>query len=160
MTTNTNLEIFYNVAGVVLWLTAIPALWISGRIIQRNPIREDRLTQLFLWLVLGGFFRIPLVDLLSELANLIAQTIPSDPNGELSIRIGVTGIAVKLLIYAFAIYYAQRIIAKQNIPFLKELTLSSLERGFIVLGMAGLMYHLVGDLVGNFILVTFSGTGN
>jgi hypothetical protein len=154
---NTNLEIFYNIAVSILFLlTVLVALWVSGRIIRRNLVGADRSTQLFLWLVLGGFFRIPLVDLLSALGTLIAQTIPVDPSlSELSVRPDITVTIVKLLIYAFGIYFAQRVIAKHNIPFLRKLTLSSLERVFIVLGMAGLFNRLLGDLVGNFILITF-----
>src|SRR5215211_1258921 len=110
-TMNTNLEIFYNVfVSILFWLTALIALWISGRIIRRNLIRVDRSTQLFLWLVLGGFFRIPLVDLLSALGTLIAQTIPFTSGlSELSGRPDITVSIMKLLIYAFAIYYGQRV---------------------------------------------------
>lgn len=141
-------EVFYNVAGIVLWLTAIPALWIGRRILLKYPLTEDRSTYLFLWFVLGGFFRIPLVDILTDLANLIAQIIPSD---ELAVRTGLLRILVNLFIYAFAIYFGQKIIAKHDLP----LSLTSLERGFIVLGMAGLFHYLIADLIGNFILVTF-----
>jgi len=157
---NTNLEIFFNVVGTVLMLTAIPALWISGRILLRNLISKDRSTQLFLWLVLGGFFNIPLVDILSNPGNLIAQAIPSDQT-ELPVRIGTTSIILNLMIYAFAIYYGQRIIAKHNLPFMNELNLTSLERGFIVLGLAGLFNHAVRGIVINFILLAFTpGTIN
>jgi hypothetical protein len=158
---STNLEIFYNVAGIILWLTAFPALWVSGRIIRRNSITGDRSTHMFLWLVLGGFFRIPLVELLSILTNLIAQAIPPDLSvGDPSFRIGITGGIVKLSIYALGIYFAQRSIANQNVPFLNKLSLSAWEQRWMVLGMAGLLYQLVGDLVGNFILLTFAGTSS
>src|SRR5688500_172101 len=97
---NTNLEIFYNVAISFLFLlTALVALWVSGRIIRRNLVGVDRSTQLFLWLVLGGFFRIPLVDLLSALGTLIAQTIPFTSGlSEVSVRPNITVTIVKLLI--------------------------------------------------------------
>jgi len=155
---NTNLEIFYNVfVSILFLLTALVALWVSARIIRRNLIRADRSTQLFLWLVLGGFFRIPLVDLLSALGTLIAQTISFDPNlSELSARPDITISIVKLLIYALAIYYGQRVMAKQDLSFINELSLTSLERGWVVLGLAGLFNALIVDLIVNFILVTFS----
>jgi len=157
---NTNPEIFLNVVGTVLMLTAIPALWVSGRILLRNLRSKDRSTQLFLWLVLGGFFNIPLVDILSNPGNLIAQAIPSDQT-ELPVRIGTTSIILNLMIYAFAIFYGQRIIAKHNLPFMNELNLTSLERSFIVLGLAGLFNHAVRGIVINFILLVFTpGTIN
>src|SRR5688572_26284981 len=89
---STFLEIFYNVAVSILFLlTALVALWVSGRIIRRNLVGVNRSTRLFLWLVLGGFFRIPLIDLLSALGTLIAQTIPFTSDlSELSIRPDIT----------------------------------------------------------------------
>ena len=56
---NANLEFFFNLIGTMLMIAAIPALWVSGRILLRNPLVTDRSTQLFLWLVLGSFFHDP-----------------------------------------------------------------------------------------------------
>jgi len=59
-------ETLYSVESILIFLATIPALWISGRIILRNPISQDRSTRLFLWLALGGFFLIALVTPLQE----------------------------------------------------------------------------------------------
>ena len=161
---DTGSQILDSVVSIVIFLATIPALWISGRIILRNPISEDRSTRLFLWLVLGGFFLIPLVDLISYFRDLISLAIPSDQNvTEFPLFLGTTSwqlysaivIAMGIIIYSFAIYYGQKLIAKHGLPVMKELTLSSLEQGFIVLGLAGLFNHMIRGIVINFIWMRF-----
>ena len=76
--------------------------------------------------------------------------------GEVSVRTGITRILVNLTIYAFAIFFGQQVMARNDLPFVQELELTSLERLFIVLGMAALCKRLLGDLVGNFVLMSFS----
>ena len=46
--------------------------------------------------------------------------------------------------------------AKLGLLFIKELTLTSLERGFIVLGLAGLFNHAVRGILINLILMLFT----
>ena len=157
---NTNLEFFFNLVGTGLMIAAIPALWVSGRILLRNPITTDRVTQLFLWLVLGGFFTIPLVDILSDLGNLAIAAIQAD-QPDLAVRIGTTSILWNLIIYIVGIYLGLRVMARLGLPFIKELTLTPLERGFMVLGLAGLFNHAVSGILINLILLLFTpGTIN
>jgi hypothetical protein len=153
-------ETLYSVGSILIFLATIPALWISGRIILRNPISQDRSTRLFLWLALGGFFLIALVDLISLLRDVISLAIPSDQNATVfPLFLGTTSwqvyvaivIAMGIIIYSFAVYYGQQLILKQGLPVIKELTLSSLEQGFIVLGLAGLFNHMIRGIVLNFI---------
>jgi hypothetical protein len=154
-----NFQILDSVGGILIFLAAVPALWISGRIILKNPPGAHRM-QLFLWLVLGGFFLIPLVDLISYLRDLILLAIPSDQNAtNIPLFLGtsswliysVVAITMGVIVYSFAIYYGGRIIEKRQLPILKELTLNSLEKGFIILGMAGLFHQMIRGIVINFI---------
>jgi hypothetical protein len=73
---NAAVEILNFTASLLVFLAPIPALWISGRIILRNPIAADRSTRLFVWLVLGGFFLILLADLISYLAACRHPLLP------------------------------------------------------------------------------------
>jgi len=154
-----NFQILDSVGGILIFLAAVPALWIAGRIILKNPLGDHR-TQLFLWLVLGGFFLIPLVDLISYLRDLILLAIPSDQNAtNIPLFLGtsswliysVVAITMGVIVYSFAIYYGGRIIEKRQLPILKDLTLNSLEKGFIVLGIAGLFHQMIRGIVINFI---------
>jgi hypothetical protein len=156
---DTSLQILDSVAGILIFLAIVPALWIAGRIVLKNRLGDHR-TQLFLWLVLGGFFLIPLVDLISYLRDLISLAIPSDQNvtnfplflGTSSWLIySVIAITMGVIVYSFAIYYGGRIIENRRFPILKELTLNSLEKGFILLGVAGLFHQMIRGIVINFI---------
>lgn len=157
---NADLEFFFNLIGTALMIAAVPALWVSGRILLRNPIATDRVTQLFLWLVLGGFFTIPLFDIFSDLENLGIAAIQAD-QPDLPVRIGTTSIVWNLIIYVVGIYLGLRVMARLGLPFIKELTLTSVERGFTVLGLAGLFNHAVRGILINLILRIFTpGTIN
>jgi hypothetical protein len=139
---------------------AIPALWVSGRILLRNPIATDRVTQVFLWLVLGGFFTIPLVDILSNIGNLVIANLQAD-QPDLPVRIGTTSLMWNLIIYAVGIYLGQRAMTRLGVPFIKELALTPFERSFMVLGLAGLFNHAVSGILINLMLRVFTpGTIN
>lgn len=153
-------QILDSIVSIIIFLATIPALWVSGRIILRNPISGDHPLRLFLWLALGGFFLIPLVDLISYLRDLISLAFLSDQNlTEIPLFLGTTSwlqysaivIATGIIIYSFAIYYGRKLIAEHGFPVMKELALGSLEQGFIVLGLAGLFNHMIRGVVINFI---------
>jgi hypothetical protein len=156
---NANLQTLNSVASIVIFLAAIPALWISGRIILNNPV-GNRSTRMFFWLVLGGFFLIPLIDLITLIRDLISLAFPSEQIvtdfplflGNISWPLFlIIATAMNIIVYAFAIFYGRRILEKRELPFMKELTLNNLESGFVVLGFAGLLNQMIGGIVMNFI---------
>ena len=99
-------------------------------------------------------FNIPLVDILSDVGNLIAHAIQSN-QPELLVRIGIASIVWNLIVYAVGIYFGWWIMAKKEFTFYERVTLTSLERGFIVLGLAGLFNHAISAFVGNLLLLAF-----
>lgn len=161
---NTAFEIVDFLMSVLIFLALVPALWISGRIILRNAIAEARYTRLFLWLVLGGFFLIPLTDLIAYLGQWILLAVPSDQGTtpvflflgsttwlSYSILFTVTG----LIIYAVGIYYGRKVIAEGRLPVIKDLSLDALEQNFMVLGLAGLFSTMVRGVLLNFLSIRF-----
>jgi hypothetical protein len=152
-------QILDSVGSILIFLATIPALWVSGRIILKNPLGDHR-TQLFLWIALGGLLLIPLVDLISYLRDLILLAIPSDQSASnIPLFLGtsswliysVIAIIMGVIVYSFAIYYGGRILEKGRLPILKELTLTSLEKGFFIVGIAGLFHRMIRGIVINFI---------
>src|SRR5687768_5452202 len=138
-------EILNFVASILIFLALIPALWISGRIILRNLITADHRTRLFLWLVLGGFFLIPLADLISYFSSLLMLAVPLDQNTTpVVLFLGTTSwfthtrlfTTIGVSIYALGIYHGSKIIDEKRLPVIKDLALSSLEQHFMVLGLA------------------------
>lgn len=151
------------VASIFIFLAFIPALWICGRIILRNSMNEDHFTRLFLWLVLGGFFLVPLVDLISYLRGLFMLVIPSDSNtSEVYMFMGTTSLlfynilftAIGVITYSSGIYYGRKIVAEHRLPVIKELALSPLEQNFIGLGLAGLFSRMIRGILLNFVSIS------
>ena len=149
---NATFETLSFVASLLIFLALIPALWVSGRIILRNPLTENRPTRLFLWLVLAGFFLNPLQDLISYLAGLLMLAIPSDQRmTEVVLFLGTTSwlfytilfTVIGVITYSLGIYYGRKIIDERRLPVIKDLALSSLEQDFMVLGLAGLLHSMV-----------------
>src|SRR5688500_14596779 len=139
---NVAVEILNFVASIFIFLALVPALWISGRIILRNLITADHRTRLFLWLVLGGFFLIPLADLISYIHNLLILAMPSAQNTTpVVLFLGTTSLftytllftTIGVSIYALGIYHGRKIIDEKRLPVIKDLALSSLEQNFMVL---------------------------
>ena len=156
---NAAFEILSFVASILIFLALIPALWVSGRIILRNPLTENRPTRLFLWLVLAGFFLNPLQDLISYLAGLLMLAIPSDQRmTEVVLFLGTTSwlfytilfTVIGVITYSLGIYYGRKIIDERRLPVLKDLALSSLEQDFMVLGLAGLLHSMVTGILSRF----------
>ena len=153
---NATFETLSFVASILIFLALIPTLWVSGRIILRNPLTENRPTRLFLWLVLAGFFLNPLQDLISYLAGLLMLAIPSDQRmTEVVLFLGTTSwlfytilfTVIGVITYSLGIYYGRKIIDERRLPVIKDLALSSLEQDFMVLGLAGLLQTMVTGII-------------
>ena len=156
---NAAFEILTFIVSLLIFLALIPALWVSGRIILRNSIMVDRSTRLFLWLVLGGFFLIPLADLISYIHNLLMLAMPSAQNKTpVVLFLGTTSLftytllftTIGVIIYTLGSYYGRKIIDEKGLPVIKDLALSSLEQNFMVLGLAGLLHSIVMSIIRRF----------
>jgi hypothetical protein len=155
-----NFQPLDTIVSIAIFFAAIPALWVSGRLILRSRISGSHLSRLFLWLILGGFFLIPLVDLISYFRDIFQLLIPSNQNvTEFPLFLGKTSwllystiaIAMGIVVYSFAIYFGKRIITQHKLPVVEELHFSSLEQVFIVLGFAGLFNYMIKGIVVNFL---------
>jgi hypothetical protein len=131
-----NFQLVYSISNIIMFLAVIPALWVSGRIILRNPVLEERSISLFLWLVLGGFFLIPMIDVLAELRSLISFIVSPEENmGAIPIFLGTTSwllysiisLALTIFVYAVAIYYGRLLLAKHGLPVIEQLSLNNME---------------------------------
>jgi hypothetical protein len=156
---NAAVETLSFIASLFIFLALIPAVWISGRIVLRNPLTENRPTQLFLWLVLAGFFLIPLHDLISYLVSLLMLAMPSDQNtAPVVLFLGTTSwlfytilfTVIGVITYSLGIHYGRKIIDERRLPVIKDLALSSLEQDFMVLGLAGLLHSTVRGILSRF----------
>lgn len=161
-----NFQIVYSISNIIMFLVVIPALWVSGRIILRNPILEQRSISLFLWLALGGFFLIPMIDVLAELRSLISFIVSPEENmGAIPIFLGTTSwflysilsLALTIVVYAVAIYYGRLLLAKHGLPVIEQLSLNDMEQGFVVFGVAGLFNAMVHGIVMNFLWIGNTG---
>ncbi len=161
---NDSMQLISSVESAAIFLVTLPALWISGRIILRNYAVENRALQIFLWLTLGGLILTSLVDFIRYLSYVLYLIIPSaDKVGSASVFLGkapylyystitlVLGIAV----YGLALYYARKLVAQSKLPFIQGLQISKWEFGFVLLGIAGLVNHMVGGIIVNFVTIYF-----
>jgi len=159
---DTPFQIVNSVSNLILFLAIIPALWVSGRIILRNPFAANRAITLFLWLVLGGFFLIPLVDLLSYLRSLISLLVSPEENMmQVQLFLGTTSwflysaisLVVAVAIYAVAIIYGKKVLTEHGQPVIERLSLNDMEQTFLILGLAGLLSSMIHGIVGNFLWI-------
>jgi len=165
---DTNLQIVSSISNIIMFLAVIPALWVSGRIIIRNPVSSDHSIMLFLWLILGGFFLIPMTDLLSYLRNLLSIIVSPDENMmEMPLFLGTTSwfwysiisLVVAITIYAIAFIYGRKLLMEHGQPLIEGLSLNDVEQAFIVLGLAGLLSSMIHGIVGNFLWILNTDTG-
>ncbi len=157
-----NLPTVSSISNIIMFLAVIPALWVSGRIILRNFMSSDHAIILFLWLVLGGFFLIPLIDLLSYLRNLVLLIVSPDQNMmEMPLFLGtiawfwyaIISLVVAITIYAVAMIYGKRLLVEHGQPLIEQLSLNDMEKAFTVLGLAGLLSSMIHGIVGNFLWI-------
>lgn len=161
-----NSQILYLVSNLLIFLAVIPALWVSGRILLRNPVSEYRSIMLFLWLALGGFFLIPMIDVLAQLRSLFSLIISPEENmGTVYLFLGtapwllyaILSLALTVVVYAVAIYYGRRLFAEHGQPMIQKLSLNDMEQGFIVFGIAGLLNAMINGIVMNFLWLRNTG---
>ncbi len=138
--------------NILIVLAVIPALWVAGRIILGNSIIDQNAVRLFVWLVLGGFFLIPLVGLVSLLRNLLSVILSGQTASPLDERfLGLTIPAlyaamdaiIWMIGYGIALFYGPRLMRQYAAPVGKALGLTPLEHAFAVLGLAGLFITLL-----------------
>jgi len=130
--------------------------------ILKNATQYDRAIQLFLWLVLGGFFLIPLIDLLSSLRSLVSLIVSPEENMlEMQLFLGRTSwflysainLVVAVAIYAVAIVYGRRFLTEYGRPVIERLSLNDTEQVFIILGLAGLLSSMIHGIIANFLWI-------
>lgn len=162
-------QLINTVSTIFIFLAAVPALWVSGRIILRAPIHKDRFTRLFLWLVLGGFFLSPLVDLFYFLRSLVSLVLLPDENRmTVVLFLGTTtwflyslfSLILTLIMYGIGIYLGRSLIFKDGLPMVEQLSLTDLEKTFLVLGLAGLLNAMVHSIILNFLWIGSTGASN
>ncbi len=159
---DTGLQTLEALASLLIFLAVIPALWVSGRIVRRNPDLGQPFSRLFVWFVLGGLFLIPLVDLISYLRDAISLAFPAGQNlTEFPLFLGATSwptystlaTAFALIVYAVGAYYGLGIVSKHAPAYVRAPGLRPWERGFLVLGIAGLFAHMINGIVINFLWI-------
>lgn len=163
---NDSMQLISGVESAVLFLATFPALWISGRIILRNYTGEYRALQIFLWLALGGLILTPLMDFLRYLGSVLNFFIPSsDKLGIISVFLGMAPflyystitLILGIAVYGLALYHARKQVVQSKLPFIQGLKICNWEFGFVLLGIAGLVNHMVGGIVVNFVSIYFPG---
>lgn len=162
----TKAELLSIAGSIGYFLAAFPALWISGRIILRNYSGDHRTTQILLWLALGGLILTPMTDFLRYLSSVLSLIIPSLRStaditvilgmGPFMVHSGITS-ALGIIVYGLAIYHLRKMIVQGRMPIFKKLQSEKWELGFVLLGIAGLINHMVSGLVSGFVSVYLPG---
>ncbi len=138
--------------NILIVLALVPALWVAGRIALRNSIVDQIAVRLFVWLVLGGFFLIPLVGLVSVLRNLLSVIMSGQTASPLDERfLGLTipalyaamDVIIWVIGYGIALFYGPRLMRQYGAQVSEALGLTHLEQAFAVLGLAGLLITLL-----------------
>ncbi len=138
--------------NVLIVLAVIPALWVAGRVVLRNSMIDQIAVRLFLWLVLGGFFLIPLVGLVSVLRNLLSvilswQTASPLDERFLGLTIPALYAAIDAVIwiigYGIALFYGPRLMRQYGARVSEALSLTPFEQAFAGLGLAGLFITML-----------------
>ncbi len=138
--------------NILIVLAVVPALWVAGRIVLRNSSIDQIAVRLFVWIVLGGFFLIPLVGLVSVLRNLLSVILSGQTASPLDERfLGLTIPALYAAIdaviwmigYGIALFYGPRLMQQYGARVSEALGLTPLEQAFAVLGLAGLFITLL-----------------
>ena len=163
---NDIIQLVDGVVSVALFLTALPALWISGRIVLRNYTGEYRALQIVLWLTLGGLILIPFMDFLRYLSFVLDLIIPSSGKfNSISVFLGMAPflfystitLVLGIVVYGLTLYYARKLLAQGKLPFVRGLVLGNWEFGFVLLGIAGLVNRMVNGIVANFVNIRIPG---
>jgi hypothetical protein len=139
-----------SILSILSILSVIAGLWIAGKLLPdliawfysayRNDLLFRPLIKILLWLGLGAFFTLPLLDFASWLGNLMNFALV--PQGEFSTMLGTVSMRVysifllllMLAVYGIIVYFA-RDYMKTGGHF------NQAERIFIVLSIASLVYR-------------------
>jgi len=150
------------IGSIAYFLAAIPALWISGRIILRNYAGGQKTTAMLLWLALGGLILAPMIDFLRYLSAVLSLIMPLFWNqasisvilgmGSFMIYSGIT-LGLGVVVYGVTLYYLPKTIVPGKLLIAQEWQLEGRERGFILLGIAGLVNQMVSGLVTGFVSI-------
>jgi hypothetical protein len=161
---NDSMQLISSIESAAMFLISFPALWISGRIILRNYAVENRTLQILLWLSVGGLILIPLMDFLRYLGYVLYLIIPSsDKFGSISVFLGIAPylyystitLILGIAVYSLAFYHERNLLTQSKLSFIQGLDIRNWEFGFIILGIAGLVNHMVRGIVVNFVSIYF-----
>jgi hypothetical protein len=161
---NNSMLLINNVESAAMFLVTIPALWIAGRILLRNYAGQNRALQILLWFTLGGLILTPLMDFIRYLSYILYLIIPSsDKFNSASVLLGMAPylyystitLVLGIAVYGLALFHARKLVAQNKLPFIQGLQISNWEFGFVLLGIAGLVNHMVGGIIVNFVTIYF-----
>lgn len=151
-----------SMGSIGYFLAAFPALWIAGRIILRNYSGDNGTAQIFLWLALGGLILAPMTDFIRYISSILSLIVPlfrisADVTvflgmGSFMVYSGIT-LVLGIVVYSLALYYLRMIVVRGKIPIVQELLIVKWELGFVLLGIAGLINHMVSSLVISFVSI-------
>lgn len=168
---NTAREIFQSIYAIAMLLSFLPALWIAGRIIlpkiseggpfgAESPERNHR-THLIYWIALGGFFTLPIIDLLRLSYFLLQIAFPglvdsAVPVGTIWGRapwnvFNLLQFVAILVIYAFALSYVHLLGEQISLPGLGVIHLTGFQRICLMLGIGGLVNQLAEGVVAHIV---------
>lgn len=159
-----SMQLISSVESAAMFLVTFPALWIAGRIILRNYAGQNRALQIFLWFTLGGLILTPLVDFIRYLSYVLYLIIPSpDKVSSASVFLGMApylyystiALVLGIAVYGLALYYARKLVVQSKLPFIQGFQISNWEFGFVLLGIVGLVNHMVGGIIVNFVTIYF-----
>lgn len=119
--------------------------------------RLSRGLAVVVWLVLSGFFYLPLSDLITGLRTAVFLGIGWNEMG-LSPAFNSFGglpqnyyflgtVILLIVVYGLVLWLGRRLVSDRPGSLFENLPLSSIERTFMLLGIAGLVYFLVNSLV-------------
>lgn len=158
-----SMQLIDSIGSIARFLLALPALWISGRIVVRNYAGQYRSFFVILWLALAGLILTPMIDFFGYLGNLVGMFIPPSGRFDIPIFLGVapgwyfTLVALLLgaSVYGLTIFSIHKFLYPGKLPFLQGVKITNWEFGFVLLGIAGLVNQMVRGIVINFVFIYF-----
>jgi len=149
-------EFLSSIGSIGYFLAAFPALWIAGRIVLRNYSGGYRAAQITLWLGLGGLFFTPITDALRYFSSIVEFITPWFwTSFTINVFLGTGSfmaysairLALGMIIYGLALYSLRLMIDQGKVRIAQYWQVEDWELGFLLLGIAGLVNHMVSGLV-------------
>lgn len=156
-------QIINSISSIAVFLATFPALWISGRIILRNIVSENRIFLAILWLALAGWILMPLIDIVGYLSSLFDLVILNQANSvPISLVLGLgpfryyLGINILLgfVVYAFVTYSTYEMLAGGEFPLIRQrFQVTKWETIFVLLGFAAMVNQVIKGTVLRFVTI-------